>query len=75
MTKTEASKSAAIKSAILRAASRNRNITATGLRDEMQRGEISGWLYLPAVRAGNFADWTRGMCDAADTLAATGSAQ
>ena len=27
-----------------------------------------------AVRAGNFADWTRGMCDAADALAATGSA-
>ena len=74
MSKTEASKSAAIKSAILRAARRNPNITAEGLRDEMERGDWDGWGHLAAFRVGNFADWTRGMCDAADHLAATGSA-
>jgi hypothetical protein len=54
---------------ILRAARSNPAITSAGLIDEMQRGDISGWLHLDSVRWGNFANWTRAMCEAAQELA------
>jgi hypothetical protein len=54
--------------AILRAARRNPAITSRGLIDEMERGDIGGWMHLASVRSGNFADWTRAMCEAAAEL-------
>ena len=54
---------------ILRAARSNPAITSAGLIDEMQRGQIEGWLHLDSVRWGNFANWTRAMCEAAQELA------
>ena len=54
---------------ILRAARSNPAITSAGLIDEMQRGDISGWLHMDSVRWGNFSDWTRAMNEAAQELA------
>jgi hypothetical protein len=54
---------------IIRAARNNPAITSAGLVDEMQRGDISGWLHLDSVRWGNFANWTSAMDEAAQELA------
>jgi hypothetical protein len=54
---------------ILRAARSNPAITSAGLIDEMQRGDISGWLHMDSVRWSNFSDWTRAMNEAAQELA------
>lgn len=53
---------------ILAAARRNPNITSAGLIDEMERGDISGWMHLDSVRWGNFSNWTRAMTEAATEL-------
>ena len=53
---------------ILRAARNNPAITSAGLLDEMQRGDISGWLHLDSVRFGNFSNWTGAMTHAAEEL-------
>lgn len=53
---------------ILGAARNNPAITSASLQDEMQRGDIAGWLHLDSVRFGNFANWTRAMCEAAQEL-------
>lgn len=56
------------KNAILAAARKNPNISADGLNDEMERGDIAGWLSLSAVRACTFSEWTAAMCAARDAL-------
>lgn len=53
---------------ILSAARRNPAITSAGLIDEMERGDISGWMHLDSVRWGNHSNWTRAMCEAAAEL-------
>ena len=53
---------------ILSAARRNPAITSAGLIDEMERGDIDGWLHLDSVRWGNFSNWTRAMIEAAGEL-------
>ena len=53
---------------ILNAARHNPAITSAGLLDEMQRGDVSGWLHLDSVRHGNLANWTRAMTQAAEEL-------
>lgn len=53
---------------ILSAARNNPAITSAGLIDEMQRGDISGWMHLDSVRWGNFSNWTRAMTQAAEEL-------
>jgi hypothetical protein len=53
---------------IISAARRNSAITSAGLIDEMERGAIDGWRHLDSVRWGNFANWTRAMCEAATEL-------
>ena len=53
---------------ILRAARNNPAITSSGLLDEMQRGDISGWLHLDSVRFGSFSNWTAAMSEAAAEL-------
>ena len=53
---------------ILSAARNNRAITSAGLIDEMERGDISGWMRLDSVRWSNFSNWTRAMCEAAAEL-------
>lgn len=47
--------------AILAAAKRNKNITIASLTDELQRGDIDGWLMLAAVRACNLSQWSAAM--------------
>lgn len=53
---------------ILSAARNNPAITSAGLIDEMQRGDISGWMHLDSVRWGNFSNWTHAMTQAAEEL-------
>ena len=50
------------------AARRKPAITSAGLIDEMERGDIDGWLHLDSVRWGNFSNWTRAMIEAAGEL-------
>lgn len=47
--------------AILRAAERNQCITAASLQDELERGDIDGWM--PVVRRWNltFSQWSAAM--------------
>lgn len=53
---------------ILSTARRNPAITSAGLLDEMERGDITGWLHLDSVRFGNFSNWTSAMNEAAQEL-------
>lgn len=53
---------------ILKAARNNPSITSSGLLDEMQRGDINGWLHLDSVRFGNLSNWTAAMSEAAAEL-------
>ncbi len=53
---------------ILNAARRNSAITSAGLLDEMERGDIGGWMHLESVRCGNLSNWTRAMTEAATEL-------
>jgi len=57
-------------SAIISAASRNTNITAAGLRDELENGMIEGWLGLPAVEACTLSQWSAAMSEAIKTIQA-----
>ena len=54
--------------AIVRAARANPCITAAGLQDELERGDIDGWM--PVVRRWNltFAQWSGAMERAIDAL-------
>lgn len=54
--------------AILAAARRNPAITGACLLDELERGDIAGWLHLAAVRACNMAQWSAAMQRAADAM-------
>lgn len=53
---------------ILRAARNNPAITSAGLMDEMERGDIAGWMHLDSVRWNNFSNWTCAMTQAAEEL-------
>lgn len=53
---------------IIRTARNNPAITSASLIDEMERGAIEGWTHLDSIRFGNFANWTRAMCEAAAEL-------
>lgn len=57
--------------AIVRAARTNPNITVDGLQDELERGDIDGWM--PVVRRWklNFSQWSGAMERAIDILSRT----
>ncbi len=55
--------------AIFAAAQKNPHITPETLRDELARGDISGWLKLAAVRACTLSEWSQAMSIAAAELA------
>jgi len=56
------------KNAIMRAAVKNKFITAAQLIDEIERGDIGGWLHLPRISKCNFSEWTEAMSIAAREL-------
>ena len=68
MTSMSLIKATKVADAIMSAARRNPNITSAGLRDEVARGDISGWMSLDAVRNSNFSEWSGGMEKAAADL-------
>ena len=47
--------------AIIRAAKANPNITVSGLQDEMERGDIDGWMTIVNRHNLSFAGWTAAM--------------
>ena len=47
--------------AIIRAAKSNPNITASGLQDEMERGDIDGWMTIVNRYNLSFDRWTAAM--------------
>lgn len=53
---------------ILRAARNNPAITSSGLVDEIERGDIGGWLHLDSVRFSTLSKWTAAMSEAAAEL-------
>ena len=57
-------------SAIIAAASSNKNITAVQMRQELYYGMIEGWLGLPEVDACNLGQWSAAMSEAIKTIQA-----
>lgn len=62
------------KNAIMRAAAKNKFITSAQITDEMERADISGWLYLPLIAKCNLSEWTEVMSIAAADLKNLGRA-
>ena len=50
---------------IMKEAKRNKFITSQMLRDEAVAGDIDGWMYLSAITACTFSEWTTAMFAAA----------
>jgi hypothetical protein len=57
-------------SAIIKAASRNKNITSHQLQTELENGFMDGWLSLPEVSNCNFSQWSAALADAIPTIKA-----
>jgi hypothetical protein len=55
-------------STILRAARRNKNITAAGLLDECERGDFDGWLNVGNIRQLNASQISAALTIAAEEL-------
>ena len=57
-------------SAIIKTASRNKNVTSYQLETELENGFMDGWLSLPEVRKCNFSQWSAAMAGAIPTIKA-----
>lgn len=54
--------------AIIRAAKANPNITAASLQDELERGDINGWMAIVQRHRMTFAKWSGAMQRAINAL-------
>lgn len=54
--------------AIIRAARNNPHIKPDHLREEVQAGDIEGWLEIPEVNGLTIGEWSSAMLQAADVL-------
>lgn len=54
--------------AIIRAAKANPNITAASLQDELERGDINGWMAIVQRYRMTFAQWSGAMQSAINVI-------